>query len=78
MDEKEFAKEMSNLLFIYRNRKNITLENLSELVNIDNRFLNLLERGKHNTLLPTYFKIAKALEIPIEEISKLINKYFKQ
>jgi transcriptional regulator with XRE-family HTH domain len=78
MDEHEFAREMSNLLFFHRKSKKITLEKLSELTGIDNKFLNLLERGKHSTLLPSYFKIAKILDVPINDISEVINKYFKQ
>ena len=49
MDEHEFAREMSNLLFFHRKSKKITLEKLSELTGVDNKFLNLLERGKHST-----------------------------
>ena len=78
MDEKEFIKELSNLLFIYRKTNNITLAKLSNLVGIESKFLNRLEHGKHDTLVSNYFKIAKNLNIPIEEISRIIALYFRQ
>ena len=68
---------MTDLIFIYRKTHNVTLVKLSELTGIDTKFLNKLERGKHDTLISNYFKIAKALNIPLDEITTTIDQYFK-
>ena len=75
MDESTLSKELSKLLLIYRTKNKITLEKLSELVQLDSKFLNKLEKGHHTTLLTNYFKIAKALAVPLYEIDKLIKEY---
>ena len=43
MDESTLSKELSKLLLIYRTKNKITLEKLSELVQLDSKFLNKLE-----------------------------------
>ncbi len=78
MEDSEFFKQMTDLLFIYRKIRNINLNELSDLVGIDVKFLNRLERGKHDTLISNYFKIAKYLNIPMDEMVKIINQYFKE
>ncbi len=75
MNESLLSKELSKLLLIYRTKNKITLEKLSELVGLDPKFLNKLEKGHHTTLLTNYFKIAKAVAVPVYEIDKLINEY---
>jgi len=78
MSETELNKELSNLIFVYRKMKNITLEKLSELSGVDGRFIGMMERGKHSTLVSNYLKLAKALDIPVEEIAKIIRRYYAQ
>ncbi len=76
MNENSLSQELSKLLLIYRTKNKITLEKLSELVELDAKFLNKLEKGHHTTLLTNYFKIAKAVSVPVYEIEKLIKIYF--
>lgn len=75
MSESELSREMSKLLLIYRTKNKITLDKLSSLVGLDPKFLNKLEKGQHATLLPNYFKIAKALAVPYYELEKVIKEF---
>lgn len=71
-----FEKDMADLLFLYRKSQRFTLEELSEKVEIDIKSLGKIERGKQSPLLLTYFKIAKALNIPINEILNPVKSFF--
>jgi|GEM_PF-5892622 len=71
-----FEKNMADLIFLYRKNQRLTLEELSEKVKVDVKSLGKIERGKQSTFLFTYFKIAKALNIPITEIANTIKSFF--
>lgn len=77
MNEDELSKALSTLIFVYRHKNRITLEKLSTMVDLDTNFLSKLERGKHTTLLTNYFKIMKAVKIPIDEFTKYVSMYLR-
>lgn len=76
MNESELSQKLSDLLLIYRNKNKITLQQLSQDVSLDAKFLNKLEKGQHATLMHNYLKIAKSVGVPIYEIDKIIKEYF--
>lgn len=76
MNENEFLKELTNLLFLYRKKRNYTINYLAKETGYDAKFIRNLELGKHSTQINNYFKIAKQLAIPIDEITKIISKYY--
>jgi hypothetical protein len=78
MNEIDFLKSLTNLLFLYRKKKKCTITYLAKKTGHDAKFLRNLELGKHSTQINHYFKIAKELSIPINEITKIINEYYRE
>ena len=77
MDETELLKELAHIIFLYRKKKKITLDSLSEKVGKSKKYLSELELGKNNPKIIDYLKIAKELEIPIAEIEKILSEFFR-
>ena len=50
----------------YRLDKNMTQEELGEIIGTDQKYVSRLEGGHHNTSFSTIVSIAKALNIPID------------
>ncbi|MBE4909086.1 helix-turn-helix transcriptional regulator [Bacillus luteolus] len=59
---------MQNRLREKRGEKNITQEQLSELVGVSRQTIISLENGKYNPSLELAFKLAKAFGCHIEDI----------
>ncbi|QOR68868.1 helix-turn-helix transcriptional regulator [Cytobacillus suaedae] len=59
---------MQNRLKKKRSEKNITQEQLSELVGVSRQTIISLENGKYNPSLELAFKLAKAFGCQIEDI----------
>jgi transcriptional regulator with XRE-family HTH domain len=76
--QNKILQELASLIFIYRKKNKITLQELSNQTSNDIKFLSNLERGKHDTQITNYFKIAKVLKIPSSAIGALAEKYFKE
>ncbi len=74
----KLLQELASLIFVYRKKNKITLQELSNHTSNDIKFLSNLERGKHDTQITNYFKIAKVLKIPASTIGTLVEKYFKE
>ncbi|MFN8769452.1 MAG: helix-turn-helix transcriptional regulator [Neisseriaceae bacterium] len=77
MDKVEFLKELTNLIKLYRQQKRITFKSLSEKTNLSIKYLNSLELGKHDPSISNYFLIIKSLEIPTNEIYKILSNYIQ-
>jgi transcriptional regulator with XRE-family HTH domain len=75
--QSKILQELASLIFIYRKKNKITLQELSNQTSNDIKFLSNLERGKHDTQITNYFKIAKALKIPASIIGELAERYFR-
>ena len=50
-----------------RNKKGITLDQLSEKVGISSKYLSSIERGKENPTLNTILKLAQSLDVMPDE-----------
>jgi len=59
---------MNNKLRELRKHKNLTQEELAQLVGISRQAINAIEKGKFDPSLPTAFKMAKLFALPIEEL----------
>ena len=57
----------------YRLKKKLTQEQLAELLNISTRQLQRIEKMVTNTTLETWRKLKNILEIPDEEMIKILN-----
>ncbi len=75
--QNKMLQELASLIFVYRKKNKITLQELSNQTSNDIRFLNNLEKGKHDTQITNYFKIAKVLKIPASTIGELVERYFR-
>jgi transcriptional regulator with XRE-family HTH domain len=51
-----------------RKNRNLTQEQLSEMVGINPKYVSSIERGKENPTLDTCIKIAESLEVSIGEL----------
>ena len=58
-DKNEFGKQVK----YYRNKRNLTIEALSELAEIGNPYLFNIERGRHTPTLRTIVSILSALNL---------------
>lgn len=54
-----------------RKQKGLTQEKLAELAGLDYSYLNMIESGKKNPTLKLIAKLARVLEVPLEELMKL-------
>ena len=75
MSENELLNELTDLIKLYRQQKRLTLKILSEKTHLSSKYLNSLELGKHNPSISKYLSIIKALEIPSEDLCKIISSY---
>ena len=53
---------------IYRKKKGLKQATLAEMVGISDKYLSRLELGYHKAQFDIYYKIAKALEIPLDAL----------
>ena len=56
-----------------RTGKRITQEQLAEKININPKYLSSIERGKENPTLDILIKIAKSLDVNLDDIFKLVQ-----
>ncbi|MHA1732655.1 MAG: helix-turn-helix transcriptional regulator [Promethearchaeota archaeon] len=62
---------MKNRLREFRKERRLTQEEFGRLVGVSRETISSLERGKYNPSLPLAFKIARVLNVSIEEIFSL-------
>jgi putative transcriptional regulator len=59
---------MKNRIKVLRAERNMTQEELANVVQVSRQTINAIEKGKFDPSLPLAFKIAKLFELPIEDI----------
>lgn len=59
---------MKNRLKVLRAEKNITQEELGEIISVSRQTINAIEKEKFDPSLPTAFRISKLFNLKIEEI----------
>ncbi len=59
-------REIGSRIQKYRNKKQMTQEELSELIGTSQKYISRIEMGYHNIKLETISAIAKALDISID------------
>lgn len=64
-------KEAMNLLQKFRLSRGYSIRKLAKLSGVDKMTINFIERGKARPHLFTLANLAKALEIPVEELLPL-------
>lgn len=67
-DDNEILKEFGNNLKKIRKRKGFSLRALSYECSIDFSDIGKIERGETNATLLTIMQLAKALNVPAEEL----------
>ena len=70
---KEFLQAVGSKIRYYRQKRNLTLENLGEYIGLDKGNVHRIEAGKNITLL-TLLKISRFLGVDAE---KLVNNNVK-
>ena len=76
MDDKEcsFRKNLGFNICTERRRKDLTQETLAEIVDVSTKHLTKIENGQVTTNIYLVSKIAKALDVTVDE---LITEYKK-
>lgn len=59
---------MKNRIKVLRAEKNITQEELGEIIGVSRQTINAIEKEKFDPSLPTAFRISKLFNLSIEEI----------
>jgi putative transcriptional regulator len=59
---------MKNKIRDLRTARNMTQEDLAEIIGVSRQTINAIEKEKFDPSLPTAFKMANLFEIPIEQI----------
>jgi len=70
MNREDILKKLGNNLRRYRNILSISQEELAYRSGFDRTYISLVERGKRNISFMNLFKLTKALEISISELTK--------
>ena len=58
---------MKNIVRDLRKKRELTQEQLGEIIGVSRQTINAIEKEKFDPSLPTAFKMSKLFEIPIEE-----------
>jgi putative transcriptional regulator len=69
------AKKLNNTLKVQRAKKDLTQDQLSSLVGVTRKTINTVEKGKFVPSTYLALKLAKVLEVPVEEIFQLNEKF---
>ena len=59
---------MRNRIKVLRAEKNITQEELGDIIGVSRQTINAIEKEKFDPSLPTAFRISKLFNLKIEEI----------
>lgn len=66
----EDAKRLGENLKKIRTAKNISQIKIASILGVDRSFISNIENGKNNPTLSTITNLAKALEVPVDELFK--------
>lgn len=59
---------MKNRLKVLRAERNLTQEDLADIIGVSRQTINAIEKEKFDPSLPTAFRMAKLFHLSIEEI----------
>ncbi len=59
---------MKNKLKVLRAERNLTQEELADIIGVSRQTINAIEKEKFDPSLPTAFRMSKLFNLPIEEI----------
>lgn len=59
---------MKNKLKVLRAERDLTQEDLAEIIGVSRQTINAIEKGKFDPSLPTAFRMSKLFKMPIEDI----------
>lgn len=59
---------IGNMIRKYRKNKNLTLLQLSEMIDVSESFIGQIERGKNKPSLETIINIANALDVSVDDL----------
>lgn len=71
----KLAKAFGAALREYREKRDMSLLDLSLESDVHRAYIWELEHGRKNVSLETAFKLAKALDVPASELVKLTTKH---
>ena len=67
MDISEFYSDIQNTIVFYRNKFNLTQEQLAERANLSTDYIGKIETGINKPGLIGLYKIISALNVPVKE-----------
>lgn len=59
---------MKNNIKLYRKKRGLTQEQLSDYLSVTRQTINAIENNKYNPTLELAMKISRFLEVPVEEL----------
>ena len=62
------AETMENRIRVLRAERRWTQAELSERIGVSRNSINAIENGRHDPSLPLAFRIAKAFELPVDQV----------
>lgn len=73
MNRNELLKKFGKNVKIERIKKDLTQENLAELMNLSQNYIACIECGRQNMSLAKILELANALQVDIETLLKFSN-----
>ena len=64
-------KKLLNTLKVQRAKKDLTQEQLAQLVGVTRKTINTVEKGKYIPSTHLALRLSKALNVPVEELFQL-------
>ena len=64
-------KKLHNTLKVQRAKKDLTQEQLAQLVGVTRKTINTVEKGKYIPSTYLALKLSQVLEVPVEEIFQI-------
>lgn len=68
MDDIQILKNFGNKVRQFREKQHLSQEKLADLANLHRTYIGLIERAEKNPSLITIYKIAKALNVDINDL----------
>jgi transcriptional regulator with XRE-family HTH domain len=69
-EQEKFLKKFGNRVADVRKQRNITQENLADMVDLHRTYIGFIEQGKRNPSIGNIQKIAKALKVSLLDLFK--------
>jgi len=68
MNKEKFLKQFGKRVAEVRRERNLTQEELADLVNVHRTYIGFIEQGKRNAVVANVYKISKALNISLKDL----------